>query len=134
MKFIAKEDLIIRRSFSLPYANTEIWCCGIDSLSVHTDVAINKFLQELPEMYRPSAPSIVFINLSETLVNKEFAELMVTRLIPLGRLKKIAFVGPTLMMRSYIASLFRKHDSLFAYGFFPTWSRQRFGLLVRDDK
>ncbi len=129
MKFIAKEDLIIRRSFSLPYANTEIWCCELNSLSMHTDVAADKFLKELPEMYRPSTPSVTFINLSETLVYKEFAELMVTRLIPLGRLKKIAFVGLTLMMRSYIASLFRKHDSLFAYGFFSDLEQAKVWLV-----
>ncbi len=131
MKYIEKEDLIIRRSFSLPYANTQIWCFHLDALSVHTDVATSKFLKELPELFRPSAPSIVFLNLTDTLVTKEFAELMVSKLVSLGRLKKVAFVGLTWMMRSYIASLLRKHDCFFAYGFFSDLEEAKIWLVSK---
>ncbi len=131
MKEIAKEDLIIRRSFPLPYANTEIWCFELDSLSVHTDIMVSKFLQELPAIRRPSAPSLVFINLAQTLVTKESADIMISRLLSISRLKKVAFVGLSVAIRTYLGARLNKHDGLFAYGFFSDLEQAKVWLVSK---
>ncbi len=131
MKQIEKEDLKFRRSFPLPYANTEIWCFELDSLSVHTDIMVRKFLQELPAICRPSAPSLVFINLSETLVTKDSADIIISRLLSIGRLKKVAFVGLNVVMRTYLGARLNKHDGLFAYGFFADLEQAKIWLVSK---
>ena len=129
MKHIEKQDLILRRSFPLPFANTELWCFELDSLSVHTDTLVSKFLQELPTLRRPSAPSLVFINLSETLVTKDSADILISCLLSIGRLKKVAFVGLTVAIRTYVGARLNKHDGLFAYGFFSDYEQAKIWLV-----
>lgn len=105
MKVIFRENLIIRKSFKLAFAGGEIWCEELDSLSIHKDIVIEKFLQDMKIIQRPSSPAFIAVNLNETLVENDIAELIVNELSQVTRhLCKVAFAG----LDSQGKKLFRK--------------------------
>ncbi|MFA9382012.1 MAG: hypothetical protein ACERKO_13235 [Acetanaerobacterium sp.] len=131
MKMIPKQDLIIRESMSLPFGGAEIWFEELDALSVHTEVAAEKFKRDLSAIRRPSTSSLIAVNLCETLVTESLADLVVSQLISVGRIRKVAFVGLTAAMRLHIGSLLKKRDCFFAYGFFSDYEQAKVWLVSR---
>lgn len=47
MKYIAKENLDIRPSFAMAFAGGEIYFILLDSMSVHTDIVMRKFREDI---------------------------------------------------------------------------------------
>lgn len=132
MKYIDKHNLIIRDSRPLPYANTLIWCAEFDSLSTHTDIAVSKFLRELSLLKRPSSPSLIAVNLNETLVTQEFAMVMVSSLTSLSyKIKRVAFVGASLSVRAHMSFALKRTDCFFAYGFFSDYEQAKIWLVSK---
>lgn len=94
MKVIERDKLIIRESVAMYYGGGEIWFEQLDALSVYKEVVIEKFLKDLDMIRRPSSPAFLAVNLNETLVDEELAELIVNGLWNIERrLIKVVFVG-----------------------------------------
>jgi hypothetical protein len=91
---VKREDLIIRESFIASHNNGAIWAVNLDALYDFEDIAINKFLEDLKEIKRPSTPSALAINLKETAVTKRVAEAITDGLVQAGTgVRKVVFVG-----------------------------------------
>lgn len=123
------DELVIRPSFALPFANTELWCFELDALYAYTDIVQRKFLAELAALKRPCAPSLVIVHLTKTFVSKELVQLIIDRLIPIRRIRRIAFAGLSLPMRAHASSLLGRYDSRFSYGFFPDYEQAKVWLV-----
>lgn len=94
MKVVERDKLIIRESFAMYYGGGEIWFEQLDALSVYKEVVKEKFLKDLDMIRRPSSPAFLAVNLNETLVDEELAELIVNGLWNIDRrLIKVVFVG-----------------------------------------
>jgi len=65
-----RENLIIRKSFAISHNNGDIWAENLDALYDFNDVVESKFLDDIKIIKRPSTPSIIAINLSETVITK----------------------------------------------------------------
>jgi hypothetical protein len=119
MKTIPKERLIIRQSFSLPYAGGEIWGEELDALSVYTDIVQDKFLKDLETIRRPSCPAFIAVNLTDTLVDEATATVIANGLTGVERpLKRIAFIGLDGRARRMLDALLKEKSSAFSYAFF----------------
>ncbi len=116
MKIIEKEKLIIRKSFKITFKNGEIWAEELDSLSIHTEVAKKKFLMDLEQIKKPSMPAYISINLNETLVDENFAILLVNGLSSIRRpIMKVVFIGLDRKARKIFDNLFRTTPHNFIY-------------------
>lgn len=89
-----KEDLIIRKSFVLPYNNGELWAEELDSLYGFSEIVESKFLEDMKMIRRPSTPAVIAINLYQTLLTKHLAEIILKNLVDAGAsVRKVAFIG-----------------------------------------
>lgn len=94
IKFIPRDKLIIRRSFAMFFGEGEIWCEDLDALSVHTDLVKNKFLQDMKSVRRPSTPSVVAMNLNETLITSDLAVIFARTLQEAGyAVTRVVYTG-----------------------------------------
>lgn len=94
MKFIPKDKLILRESRAMFYGGGEIWVEDLDALSIHKDILLSKLQEDMKKICKPSAPSLVAVNLSETLVDEEVAEVFAKELCGGGEfIRKVVFVG-----------------------------------------
>lgn len=94
LKEIPRDKLIIRPSRQLFFGGGELWCEELDALSVHTDIVCDKFREDLRQIQRPSTPSRIVVNLSETLITEEVARTICGGLISSGNtVTKAAFTG-----------------------------------------
>lgn len=91
---IAQEDLILRKSMLLPFHGSVLYGIELDSLSSHTEIAIEKFTKDIQEAKRPSTPSGIIIHLNGTLVPKEFVALIAENICQAPeQIRRCAFVG-----------------------------------------
>lgn len=112
MKVIPTENLIIRESFSIFYGGGELWVEQLDSLSIHKDIVIDKFMKDMVKISKPSAPSLIAINLNQTSFDEEIAETIVTNLLYIReKIKKVVFVGLNFKGRYLINKKLRKQLS-----------------------
>ena len=85
---------IKKKSFSLYYNNGEIWCEHLDSLGDHKRIVKDKFKEDLLEVKKVSAPSLVAVNLDETMVDQDILEMILYSYRDLDKdVKKVVFVG-----------------------------------------
>lgn len=94
MKKISKENIIIRNSFKLLFSDAEIWSEELDGLNVYTDVIIEKFLEDMVTIRKPSSPGLIAIHLNETVVDKCLVNIIVAELKKVEHpIQKVVFVG-----------------------------------------
>lgn len=94
MKYIDRDQLIIRESFAMYFGGGQIWFEQLDALSVHKDIVKEKFIKDLEVIRRPSAPAFLAVNLNETLVDEDIAGMIVAGLRMVERrILKVVFVG-----------------------------------------
>ena len=83
-----------KKSFELNYSGGTIWCEHLDGMGNHEQEVIDKFIDDLPKLLRPSVSSCMIINLDETLITEAIERVIVDGLSEgKKRFKKIAFVG-----------------------------------------
>lgn len=125
-KIISKESLIIRPSMAMFFGGGEIWFEQLDALSVHTDIVKEKFIGDLKTIRKPSSPSRIAVNLNETLVDRETAEIIATELLMSeGFITKIAFVGLDFYAKAMFEAVFRKYKCPFVYKYFSDYERAK---------
>ncbi|MDP4088479.1 MAG: hypothetical protein Q8930_04295 [Bacillota bacterium] len=84
----------LRESFSLPYANTELWYSCLDSLKGNNQIIAQKVLQEERFIRRPSNPSLIAYHLYDTEVSYENAEIIASSLLrSQANIRKLAIIG-----------------------------------------
>lgn len=67
---------------------------------------------------KPSSPAMIAVNLNETLIDNELAELIVNEFAKSDRyVNKIAFVGLDKADKKLISSLFKRLDKRVNFGF-----------------
>lgn len=82
-----------KKSFSICYKGGEIWIEHLDAIQ-NTDLLKEKFLNDLPQIKRPSTSSYIAINLDQSNVNAELVSFIVDSLSNINKsIRKVVFVG-----------------------------------------
>ena len=93
MNIPAKEKLVIRNSFSLPYRGGEIFGIELDALSIYRDIVQKKFLHDMETVRRPSTSSKIGINLLQTEIDETLAQCITSQLALVNKTgMRVAFV------------------------------------------
>ncbi len=127
MKFIDRDRLIIRESFAMYYGGGQIWFEQLDALSIHKDIVRDKFLKDLEIIRRPSTPAFLAVNLNETLVEKDIAEMIANGLWKVERqILKVAFIGLDREGRKLIKKALQSYvEDKFVYHFFEDYEKAK---------
>ena len=94
-----------KKSFALYFGGGEIWCEHLDGMYSFTDEVMHKFINDTPNITKPSAPSLIAVSLIETVVNEKIITLITDTYIKnTNYIRKVIFVG----MNSYSQKLMEK--------------------------
>ena len=130
MKMIPYEDLIVRKSFLLPFRGGEIWALEVDALSLHTGLATEKFKQDIKYAWRPSTTSRVAIHLKDTGLNDTFINAIVDGLKgSKGNIVRVAFIGVEPEYVNTLREALAKNTSGIAFQFFKDYEKGKEWLL-----
>lgn len=133
IKYISKDKLIIRESMKMAFMGGEIWFEQLDALSVHTDIVTNKFINDLSHIRKISTPSRIAINLNETLVNEELADLLVTKLAESSKyITKLAFVGLDMSGKRLVKKKFKNINFSFAVNYINDYEKAKIWLMTEN--
>jgi hypothetical protein len=125
-----KDDLIVRKSFVIPHNNGEMWAEELDSLYNFSDIIQSKFLEDMKSIRRPSSPSIIAINLNQTMITKHLATIIVQNLIDAGSsVRKVAFVGLDKEGLCNMKQVFKNYNTNFTYQYFVDFARAKDWLI-----
>lgn len=126
MKKIEKDNLVIRNSFQLAYAGSEIWCEELDALSIHTDVVSEKFLKDMVTIRKPSTPGLIAIHLNETLVDNDLVNIIVPELKKSeNSIHKVVFIGLNRSAQKIMKSTLEKAGVSFAFNFYSDYEKAK---------
>ncbi|MGN0622659.1 MAG: hypothetical protein ACI4JA_01770 [Oscillospiraceae bacterium] len=133
IKEIPIEKLVVRPSMKLDFMGGEIWFEQLDALSVHTELAMKKFTDDLKQIRRISSPSRIAVNVNETLVTDEFADLLVDELCLSDKyITKLVFVGTDTSVKRKLHKRFRKKNYSFAVGFINDYEKAKIWLMTES--
>ena len=83
-----------KKSFSMFFGGGEIWFEHLDSLGARTDLALAKLEADSCLFLRPSAPSLIAVNLDETRVTAALISALQSQLMQGGkRFTRVVLVG-----------------------------------------
>jgi hypothetical protein len=120
-----KSDLIIRKSFSAPHNNGEIWAENLDSLYDFSEIVEGKFMEDLKIIRRPSSPSAIAVNLNQTVVTQSLITVILEGLISVGKVRKVAFVGLNKESIHMIKRLSKQYKLDFGYQCFSDFVKAK---------
>ena len=114
-----KEDLIIRKSFSISHNNGVIWGENSDALYDFEEVVESKFSEDMKTIKKPSSPSAIAMNLNQTAITKRLAAMIIENLIEAGfGVRKVAFVGLEKEHLHNMKQAIKNQSTGFVYRFF----------------
>lgn len=83
-----------KKSFSMAFGGGEIWFEHLDGMYEHTYLAVEKLESDYPQFRRPSAPSLIAVNLDETVIDDELINAVAEKLLNgEKRFTRVVFVG-----------------------------------------
>ena len=83
-----------KKSFPIPFGGAELWCEHLDGIYEYTDLAIEKLQADYQQFKRPSMPSLIVINIDETLMTDSLiAEIAKTLLTDGKIITRVSIVG-----------------------------------------
>lgn len=83
-----------KKSFSMFFGGGEIWFEHLDGIYEYTELAIEKLDNDYQQFRRPSMPSLIAINLDETVVNDALIHAIAEKLLNGSkRFTRVVFVG-----------------------------------------
>lgn len=83
-----------KKSFAMYFGGGEIWFEHLDGIYEYTDIALQKLENDYPTFRKPSAPSLIAVNLDETLINDKLIQALADKLAGGGKLfTRVAIVG-----------------------------------------
>lgn len=84
----------IKKSFPMFFGGGEIWFEHLDGIHEHTEFAIEKLERDYQQFKRPSMPSLIAINLDETVVTEALISAVADKLLKGDkRFTRVVFVG-----------------------------------------
>ncbi len=130
MKRIPREDIIVRDSMLLPFRGSELWGIELDSLSTHTEVAIEKFERDIKYACRSSTTSKIAIHVKDTQLNHAFVTAIVGGLNSSdGNIRKVAFIGVEWLYKIKLSKLLRKSTTGIEFCFFRDYEKAKEWLI-----
>lgn len=85
---------INKKSFSMFFGGGEIWFEHLDGMYEYTNLAIEKLENDYQQFKRPSKPSLIAINLDETVVDDALIGAIAEKLLNSDkRFTRVVFVG-----------------------------------------
>lgn len=89
-----REKEYCRKSFPMFFGGGEIWFEHLDGIHEHTELAIEKLERDYQQFKRPSMPSLIAINLDETVVTEALISAVADKLLKGDkRFTRVVFVG-----------------------------------------
>ncbi|MGN0691803.1 MAG: hypothetical protein ACI4K7_05605 [Oscillospiraceae bacterium] len=83
-----------KRSFSMFFGGGEIWFEHLDGIYTYTELAIEKLINDSKQFCRPSLPSLMAVNVDETVVTDQLIDAVSDRLLnTCKRFTRVAIVG-----------------------------------------
>ncbi|MGN1416868.1 MAG: hypothetical protein ACI4XF_08495 [Oscillospiraceae bacterium] len=83
-----------KKSFSMFFGGGEIWFEHLDGIYDQTELAIEKLMNDSKQFCRPSLPSLIAVNVDETVVSDELIDAVSDRLLnSCKRFTRVAIVG-----------------------------------------
>ncbi len=109
----------LMKSFALPHNNGEMWGSNLDALGGQTDALERRFLEDMAVIRRPSSPGIIAMNLYQTVVTQELADLMMAQLNDAGpRVTRVAFIGLDRSGLRHMKDAGKRHNVKFVHKYF----------------
>ncbi|NLL78719.1 MAG: hypothetical protein GX234_02725 [Clostridiales bacterium] len=83
-----------KKSFAMFFGGGEIWFEHLDGIYGYTDLAIEKLEQDYQQFKRPSMPSLLAVNLEETMVNNALIHAIAEKILNGNKqFTRVVFVG-----------------------------------------
>lgn len=103
---------IDKKSFAMFFGGGEIWFEHLDGMYALKAQVIKKFLEDTPSIAKPSAPSLIAVNLDETDVDEEIIALITDTYIKNAQyIQKVVFVGLNRQAQGMMKRAFEKRRS-----------------------
>lgn len=127
----AKNNVIVRESFSMAYMGGEIWFCQLDALYDRKELVLEKFRRDMDSIRKPSATGLIGINLNQTAVDKDMAVEIASCLIEFQKLRKVVFVGVDRKIKNSIKEYFGCNGGniSFAWNFIDDFEKAKLWLV-----
>lgn len=105
-----------KKSFAMYYGGTEIWFEHVDGMYSYANEVMQKFIDDTPSIARPSAPSLIAVNLDETAVNEEIIALITDTYIKNAYyIQKVVFIGLDRLAQKHMKKAFAKRVNEFRF-------------------
>jgi hypothetical protein len=105
-----------KKSFAMYFGGGEIWFEHLDGMYSFTDKVIHKFIDDTQNVTKPSAPSLIAINLDETVVNEKIIALITDTYIKNSRyIHKVVFVGLYSCSQKLMKKAFKKREGEYEF-------------------
>lgn len=105
-----------KKSFAIPFGGAEVWCEHLDGIHEYTELAIEKLHNDYNEFKRPSMPSLIIIDVDETVVSDALVEEIAKTLLSDGKvITRVCFVGADRKLKKKFTAALK--DARFVLGF-----------------
>jgi GTP:adenosylcobinamide-phosphate guanylyltransferase len=105
-----------KKSFSMYFGGGEIWFEHLDGMHSYTDEVKHKFIADTQNVIKPSAPSLIAVNLDETVVNEEIIDLITDTYIKnTVYIHKVVFVGLDRHSQKLMIQAFKKRQGEYQF-------------------
>lgn len=133
IKYIDRQEVIVRESYSMAFKGGEIWFEQLDALSVHTDIVMDKFRKDLSLIKKPSLTGFIAVNVNETLVDAQMADEIIRGFVQIPKIRKVVFIGVTKATRNIMKGLLEQKDRKvsFVYTFIDDYEKAKEWLVVK---
>ena len=125
-----------KKSFSMYFGGGEIWFEHLDGMYSFTDEVIQKFIDDIQNITKASAPSLIAINLDETFVDERIIDLITDTYIKNNRhIQKVVFVGLERYSRNLMKKAFKKREDeyQFAINYISDFEKAKEWLVGKKD-
>jgi hypothetical protein len=105
-----------RKSFAMYFSGGEIWFEHLDGMYSFEDEVMRKFINNITNITKPSAPSLIAVNLDETVVSEKIIALITDTYIKNTRyIHKVIFIGLDKYSQKLMKSAFKKRDDEYQF-------------------
>jgi hypothetical protein len=105
-----------KKSFAMSYMGGEIWFEHLDGMYSYTEEVIQKFLKDIPNIAKTSAPSLIAVNLDDTFIDDQIIKIISDTYISNAKyLHKLVFVGLNHYSRNKMKKAFQKRNGQYQF-------------------
>lgn len=105
-----------KKSFAMSFGGGEIWIEHLDGMYSFTDKVMEKFIIDTQNVIKPSATSLIAVNLDETVVDERIISLITDTYIKNSRyIRRVVFVGMNIHSRKLMKRAFKKRQSEYQF-------------------